>query len=105
MSAEKTRLEHHISALDTIERENEYLRTQIIALTRDYEENTMSREQEREQIKQRNFDSRMTMEAALRKEIQTLDTNFKALAVSATGINRLFSFLSPYATPIPRSNP
>jgi hypothetical protein len=78
----KTALEHHISAMDTIEAENEYLRSQLIALTRDYDETVAAQEEEREAIKQRNFDSRMTMESVLRKEIQTLDTNFKVLAVS-----------------------
>lgn len=81
MKDKKTSLEHYISAMDTIEGENEYLRTQMITLTRDYDQTVMAQEEEREKIKQRNFDSRMTMDAVLRKEIQTLDTNFKVLAV------------------------
>jgi hypothetical protein len=68
--------------MDIIEQENEYLRRQIIELTRDYDLTVQAQEEEREKIKQRNFDSRMIMEQVLRKEIQTLDTNFKVLAVS-----------------------
>mmetsp|Transcript_16326 Transcript_16326/g.30476 ORF Transcript_16326/g.30476 Transcript_16326/m.30476 type:complete len:432 (-) Transcript_16326:167-1462(-) len=83
LTAERTALEHHISAMDTLERENDYLRTQIIKLTKEHNENTLFREEEREKIKQRNFDSRMTMEGVLRKEIQTLDTNFKVLAIQS----------------------
>ena len=81
MNKRKSDLQHHISAMDTLQDENSYLRKHIIELTRDYDRTVMAQEEEREKIKQRNFDARMTMEAVLRKEIQTVDTNFKVLAV------------------------
>ncbi len=81
LKKKKTFLEHDVSAIDTIENENAYLHTQIIKLVREYELSLIDQEKERENVKQRNFDTRMTMEQVLRREIQTLDTNFKDLAV------------------------
>lgn len=83
LKQKKIDLEHYISAMDIIEDENSYLRREVIRVAKEYDKLLVDQEEEREEVKQRNFDSRMTMEAVLRKEIQTLDTNFKVLAIQA----------------------
>jgi hypothetical protein len=70
-----------------VEYDNKYLHNQLKQLTAEYNSLKMQRDREMEEHKQQCFDSRMTMEDILRKEIKALDQNYRERAVTLLIIN------------------
>ena len=78
----KRELEANLAGFDVISEENKKLHRKYKALSKEFSTVSKQRNQQREQLKQKNFDTRMKMDEILRSTIKEFDKDYQREAVA-----------------------